>query len=956
MKLRQQILAIVAIPLIGLLVVSTIGLSKAIRDMSETKHVETALGYAVVVSALVHELQVERGFSAGYVGSEGRNFKTELPEQRQRVDGLLDEFAMVHDFIAADHPDLLTTLDNDLAELNRMRDRVSSLSVRVPDLAAHYTQMIRDALTLMDVTFAEIHLGSIALAGASYVALSEGKEAAGLERAMGAVGFGAGSFSPGLYSKFIAFGAKQSFALMQAELYAREAIADLDFSQFSEVAAIEELRQLATTSMEGGDISAVDGPEWFAVSTAWIERLRATEIELLEGIHALNRQEANAAFFREVVFASSAGLSLILSILAAYLISRRFTGQVALLNDAVLKVARKEFDTEISTVSLKSEVGDLSRALDTMRNDLQSADAQLVEAFSKSFAFDDSNSAMMIVDPNMTITSCNRATKELLDLHHEEFRSVWSDFNPEAMVGHSIDRFHKNPAHQRAILSDPERLPWRTDISIGDLKFELNASYVQAEDGSYAGNILQWRDVTQERMHAGVIAAINLEQCVVEYNLDGCVIKGNDQFLKLLQLNAANAFGRHHKSFLASDDTTRDDQREIWGALADGVPQYSMLKLVSEDDTNVWLRANLTPIVDSSGKPFKVVMIAMDVTATENTRIEAERARQTDEEARDEAIQSLATSLNLLSEGDLTCQITTSFDGDYERLRVDFNDAVERLSVLIRNVDETVSGVFGNASEVSDASNDLARRTENQAATLEQTAAALEELTATVKSTAENARDADAAVVEARSEAEAGGGTVHEVVEAMTEIAESSAKVAKIMIVIDDIAFQTNLLALNAGVEAARAGEAGRGFSVVASEVRALAQRASDSAKEISEIINASDSQVKSGVDLVTRAGEALEKIVASVASTEKLVGTITHAAREQATALQEINSAVNSMDQTTQQNAAMVEETTAVSTSLSSDAENLRNMIAAFKTRTTEVAAHEAAHGTETYLRVAQG
>ncbi|MGZ2258781.1 methyl-accepting chemotaxis protein [Roseobacter sp. A03A-229] len=933
MKLRQQILAIVAIPLIGLIVVSTIGLSKAVRDMSEVKHVETAIGYADVVSAVVHELQLERGYSAGFVGSEGQNFKDILPEQRARTDVALQGFAALHDTMAMDYPELVEILDHDLEQLGEMRQRVSSLAVSVGDLTALYTSMIKDALTITDITFADIHLGSVALAGASYVALSEGKEAAGQERALGAVGFGTGGFSTEQYARFVGAAAQQRFALMQAELYSAEAVPGLDFSQFSEGTAIDDLRQIAKRSMEGGDLEGVSGPDWFAVSSEWIERLRSVEIELLEGVHALNKTEADAAFFEEMVFASSAGLSLVLSVLVAYLISRRFTGQVALLSEAMTRVARKEFDAEIPTVAVKSEIGDLSRSLDTMRNDLKAADAQLVEAFSKSFAFDDSNSAMMIVDPDMVITSSNRATKELLDQHVEAFRAVWSNFDPKEMVGHSIDRFHKHPEHQRAILADPAQLPWRTDITIGDLKFELNASYVKAEDGSYAGNILQWRDVTQERMHAGIITAIDEEQCMVEYDLAGHVITANRQFLNLLQIDGADAEGRHHQSFLAPDETTRDTQDDIWAGLTEGVPQYSMLKLAASDGEIVWLRANLTPIVDSSGKAFKVVMIAMDVTQAEIARIEAEQAQQKEDEARNTVVTALANSLTQLSEGDLTCQIISAFDGDYERLRVDFNDAVDRLSDLITNVGETVVGVSGNASEVSAASNDLARRTENQAATLEETAAALEELTATVKSTAENARDADSAVVDARTEAEAGGGAVQEVIEAMGQISESSAKVANIMSVIDDIAFQTNLLALNAGVEAARAGEAGRGFSVVASEVRALAQRASDSAKEISSLIATSDAQVRVGVDLVNRAGEALEKIVSSVASTGSLVGTITHAAQEQATALQEINAAVATMDQTTQHNAAMVEETTAVSTSLSADAENLRKMIATFRT-----------------------
>lgn len=941
MKLRNQIFTIIAIPLVGLSVVSGIGLKGAFDDLSETNHVEASLGAADVISALVHELQVERGYSAAFVGSEGRNFADVLPDQRARVDELLIEFEVVHDLIAADYPDHVSTIDQDLKQLPSLRDAVSSLDITVPELAGTYTHMIKDSLALTDVTFADIHLGSIALAGASYVSLSEGKEAAGIERAMGAVGFGSGTFAPNGFRKFVAAGAKQTFALMQAELYATEAMPGLSFDQFSEATAVEELRQIAFSSVESGDLAGVSGADWFATSTAWIEQLRAVEVEMLESIHTLNAKEHQYAVAREITFGVSASLSLLLSLSVAYFITRRFGKHVVQLNDSMSRVARKDFDIDIATVSVKSEIGDLSRALDTMRTDLQAADAQLVEAFSKSFAFDDSNSAMMIVDTDMVITASNKATKDLLDAHDTTFREVWPDFSADKMSGHSIDRFHKNPAHQRAILSDPSRLPWRTDISIGDLKLELNASYVQAEDGSYAGNILQWRDVTQERMHAGVITAIDREQCMVEYMLDGTVIRANDQFLALLQIDEANATGRQHQSFLAAEDPTCAEQETIWSALGQGESQYAMLQLAAADGSPVWLRANLTPIVDGSGKTFKVVLIATDVTAAESARIEATEAREKEEAARAVVVRELAESLNKMSEGDLTCQIKVAFDGEYERLRVDFNEAVQRLSGLIKSVDETVSGVSSNASEVSSASSQLARRTEGQAATLEETAAALEQLTATVKSSAENAKEADAAVIEARAGAQAGGETVREVVQAMSKIADSSSEVSKIMSVIEEISFQTNLLALNAGVEAARAGEAGRGFSVVASEVRALAQRASDSARDISDLISSSDTHVTAGVELVQKAGEALETIVARVSSTGDLVGTITHATREQATALQEINTAVNSLDQTTQHNAAMVEETTAVSTSLSTDAEHLQKMIAAFKTDDGDAQTH---------------
>jgi methyl-accepting chemotaxis protein len=233
---------------------------------------------------------------------------------------------------------------------------------------------------------------------------------------------------------------------------------------------------------------------------------------------------------------------------------------------------------------------------------------------------------------------------------------------------------------------------------------------------------------------------------------------------------------------------------------------------------------------------------------------------------------------------------------------------------------------------MSQASDDLSRRTEQQAATLEQTAAALDEVTATVKKTASGAAEANTLVNETRANAEHSGDVVRAAVGAMGQIEGSSKQISQIIGVIDEIAFQTNLLALNAGVEAARAGDAGRGFAVVASEVRALAQRSADAAKEIKQLISASSSQVESGVKLVGETGEALKRIGERVGQVSLLVKEIAASAQEQATALSEVNTAVNQMDQVTQQNAAMVEQSTAACHNLARESEELTRLVAKFR------------------------
>ena len=248
------------------------------------------------------------------------------------------------------------------------------------------------------------------------------------------------------------------------------------------------------------------------------------------------------------------------------------------------------------------------------------------------------------------------------------------------------------------------------------------------------------------------------------------------------------------------------------------------------------------------------------------------------------------------------------------------------------SVVSSTGAIQSGAREVSSASDDLSRRTEQQAASLEETAAALDEITATVKKSAEGASHAREVVAAADEDAKKSALVVRQAVDAMDAIAKSAQQISQIIGVIDEIAFQTNLLALNAGVEAARAGDAGRGFAVVASEVRALAQRSAEAAKEIKGLISASTTQVDHGVKLVAETGKSLERIMAQVAEINDVIADIAAGAKEQATGLDEVNTAINQMDQVTQQNAAMVEESTAASHSLSQETDQLSGLIGQFQ------------------------
>ncbi len=316
-------------------------------------------------------------------------------------------------------------------------------------------------------------------------------------------------------------------------------------------------------------------------------------------------------------------------------------------------------------------------------------------------------------------------------------------------------------------------------------------------------------------------------------------------------------------------------------------------------------------------------------------RVEAESARAANEADRAAAevlqrkvVAAVGDGLSALSAGNLQYRISADFPGDYAKLKADFNSTITALEETIGGVNRTARVIGSGTNEISAAASDLARRTEHQAASLEETAAALNQLTVQVSSSAGNAREAANAVDAASRDAEVSGAIVKKAITSMEGIAQSSLEVSRIIGVIDEIAFQTNLLALNAGVEAARAGDAGKGFAVVAQEVRELAQRSATAAKEIKTLINSSADQVREGVELVGRTGEALQTISGKVVAIDSLIRQIATSANEQSVGLKEINAAMNEMDQVTQQNAAMVEETTAASLSLNEEAQALKRMV----------------------------
>ncbi|TPW29034.1 methyl-accepting chemotaxis protein [Pararhizobium mangrovi] len=448
----------------------------------------------------------------------------------------------------------------------------------------------------------------------------------------------------------------------------------------------------------------------------------------------------------------------------------------------------------------------------------------------------------------------------------------------------------------------------------------LRASYnpVRNSRGKVVGIVKQCVDITEERRKSAEtdakMAALSKIQAVIEFLPSGEIITANDNFLQAFGYTLSEVKGAHHRTLVEPAYARSQDYVELWLRLNRGEAVSDEFKRVGKGGHVIWLQASYNPVFDANGKVFKIVKFATVITD------------------RVHAVAEISRGISMLADSDLTWRSDKPFAPAFEPLRNDFSTSLKQIGSSLRQITESTGSIRTGTEEISVATDDLARRTETQAASLEETAAALSEISDTVRRTAEDASNARDAVSSARTEATNSADVVDKAITAMDSIEKSSREISKIIGVIDEIAFQTNLLALNAGVEAARAGEAGRGFAVVASEVRSLAQRSADAAKEIKNLIVSSGEQVDTGVGLVKETGGALERIVNEVNNVNTIVERMAASAKEQATGLGEVNVAVGQMDQVTQQNAAMVEETAAAGRTLANETGALADAVGEFK------------------------
>ena len=582
-------------------------------------------------------------------------------------------------------------------------------------------------------------------------------------------------------------------------------------------------------------------------------------------------------------------------------------------------------------------------------------------------ALDVCNTNVMMADTNLDIVYMNESVQAMMKIAEADLKAELPSFDANNLIGNNIDQFHKNPNHQRKMLSKLANV-YKTEITVGPRTFSLIATPVFNE-GERLGTAVEWLDKTEVLAKEAKAKAIADTNAQVKQALDS--VTGNtmiaDNDFNIIYMNAAvlgmmrNAQGDIRKDLPNFDANSLvgqnidvfhknpSHQRDIVSKMTG---TYSAEIMVG--GRTFGLIAN--PIENEQGERLGAVVEWMD--RTDEVAVEKEVAdlvqaasggdlsQRLDTSNKDGFFLNLATGLNnlvgiaddvvndtarvldALAHGRLTETISADYQGSFGKLKQDSNATVAKLTEIITNIRESASTVSTGANEIAQGNADLSQRTESQAANLEETASSMEEMTSAVKQTSENSTHANELAASASKQAEQGGEVVSRAVTAMDEINQASNKIADIIGVIDEIAFQTNLLALNAAVEAARAGEQGRGFAVVAGEVRNLAQRSAGAAKEIKDLIRDSVEKVNAGTNLVNESGKTLEDIVSSVKRVTTMIEEISVAAQEQSSGIEQVNSAIAQMDEMTQQNAALVEEATAAGEAMAEQSSGMMKLM----------------------------
>jgi methyl-accepting chemotaxis protein len=855
MKLKDKLLSMIMIPMLGLVYFSVSSTLDKARQAREMTALTALAGISTKIGALAHELQKERGMSAGYLGSKGANFADQLPKQRQESDRRLEDFRQRRaDFDAAGYgaelAAALASAEKNLGELPAKRREVDALSIAASDEIAYYSRTIAALLAVTGRTASLADDSGVARRASAYNALLQGKERAGIERALLSNVFGVGQFSPDMLVRFLSNAAAQDTWL--AMFHGLADPGQAGFFQTTVVGpAVEQVAAIKREAIEKMSAPALgfDAKLWFAKATERIDLLKQVEDRLADDLVAeAERLRTSANQYLGFYLALEIAI-LAATLWIAFAQIRGILGQIGGEPEDAVAVAQAIAGGKLDNpIALKA--GDRASLFATMRRMQEqllariSAERQAAEAMARvKIALDHVSTGVVIADTQRQIIYANHSAQRIFREAEAEaaIREQQPDFSADRLQGARLDSFGDDP-RQQARLLDGLSGTHSAELELGNRRLAAAYNPVLSEAGERLGTVAEFRDRTTE------VAVEREVEEIVEAAAHG-------DFSRRLGL---------------------EGKRGFFESLARGINRFL--------ETSSLGMADVTEVLDA------------------------------------------------LSTGDLTRQIDADYQGTLGRLKDDANATVERLRAVVGRIKEASEAIHTAASEIAAGNLDLSKRTEAEAANLDQTASSMAELNETVRQNADNARLANELATAANEVAIRGGEMVRQVVGTMEEIQGSSRKISDIIGVIDGIAFQTNILALNAAVEAARAGEQGRGFAVVATEVRGLAGRSAQAAKEIKGLIAATVGQVEMGAKLVHQAGDTVAEVVESFHRVAGLVMEISAASREQSKGIEQVAQAVGQMDEMTQRNAALVEEAAAAAASLEDQARGLIQAVGSFR------------------------